>query len=707
MFKVFNKQEVKFIPRISRAGVSVFFLILGLSGCSSHRVQYDLPVVPLPERFTKAPTQAELVKSAAEQGIGKLVPLALSGMLAQWWLQLESPELNAIVTRALANSPDLQIASARIAQSHARLAQAGADEVPTVTMPYQAKTFFPEGGVGSVKEGGKLVSRNTYQLSLQGSWRADIWGEREAMYESAELQMWRATFQRDDVQRTLIVSIVNAYAEMLSLNDRLRVARESDVVLGEMLASVELRMEKGDATTIEVEQQRAAVHSVRATVPVLEQQRVVLLNRLASLAGTVPGELNISEGGLDSIKFPPVLPGVPSALLLRRPDVRVTEARLLAASADINVARARLLPPLDLTVEAGYGSLFFARLIQPANVFGSLVANLATTLFDRGKREKEVAFNEAVRTEMVQTYIKVIYDAVREVDDSLSAIRLMGRRLDSQQMAVNAARRAWNSSIESYSAAGVDYLVVLDTERSYHRNLDDWYSARLDRYKGLIALFGALGGGVPMAGELPGDGTRPTALPNESDYGLVMKSPTGLSFSTSLGAAGKSTSSEATSLSASTVPSLGRPLDDSFEELKTDMALGQAPTDRSSNSGLEVTGEEFWLVEMAGLHDRLALTTVWYDLRRRFASLVENQTMLPRRQERPKNSDSPEGDNTPWYRLFIARYANAKDAEEMCAALKAGQFNCRPVSSRLLKHIDVNVRMGAPAPATAPARGDK
>jgi NodT family efflux transporter outer membrane factor (OMF) lipoprotein len=559
--------------------------------------------------------------------------------------------------------------------------------MPTVNLPYSAKTGKPEGGVGSVREYEQVRARNTYLLGLQGSWRADVWGERSSLYESAEFQLQRAIFQRDDVQRTLIANVVTSYAELLALNDRLRISAESEVVLSEMLASVEMRMEKGDATIIDVEQQRAAVHSAKATVPVLEQQRVVALNRLASLLGTVPGELSISDRGLDTLKFPAVLPGVPSALLLRRPDVRVTEARLLGANADINVARARLLPPLDLTFEIGYGSFFLDRLIRPYSYAGSLAATLALTIFDHGKRKKDVAFSEAMQAEMVETYVKVIYDAVREVDDSLSSVRLMGRRVGSQQIAVDSSRRAWHSSIESYKALGVDYLVVLDTERSYQRNLDELYSARLDKYRGLINLFSALGGGVPMAGELPGDGVRPPALAQPGDYGAIVRSPADV-IAKPGGVEARTEVVEPTVVEPKVVePKIVEPkiVEPKIVEPKVVMPKEVLPREvpQASPSApvvkpgvTEASPEDSWMIELAGLHEREKMTAIWQDIRGRFGAQMTNQMMLPRRQD---------GELPSRYRLFISRFPTAQAAETLCAALRENQFKCRTVSARLLK----------------------
>lgn len=654
------------LPLPSWRGVAGLALCaLFLSGCAVKRDRYDVPSVRLPERYSKAPAVVAAANTEIPSTAAPLPAAPLSGALAEWWRLLGSAELDGLMDRALANNPDLRIAALRMAQSRARLYQAGADKLPVISLPAQAKAEAPESGIGSVRPGGEIKSRRTYQVSLRGDWRADIWGERDAMYESAEMQLWRVTFQRDDVQRNVVANVTVNYIEFLSLNDRLRVAHETEKALSEMLASVEMRLEKGDATVTELEQQKAAVFSVRATIPVLEQQREVVLNRLAALAGTVPGELRLSAGGLDSLNFPAVLPGVPSALLLRRPDVRVVEARLLAAEADIDVARARILPPLDLTAQVGYGSYYMSQLFQPQALFWNAIANLSATIFDNCRRSREVDFAQAVQEELVETYVRVIYDAVREVDDSLSAIRLMGNRLEKQRAATDAARRAWDFSQESYMAGAVDYLVVLDTERTYHRNLDDWYNVRMERYRGLVNLFSALGGGVPKGEVLPGDGIRPALLTAELDYGVVLSATPPRQAEASPANAGDKNAAAPNQavdlLLTATLPSRVR-LDG---------------VDWSD--GWRHEGEEFWLVEMAGVYERATVLSAWRDLRARFPGLTENRILYPRRQGWVEDEGE---ERASWYRVYLARFPDNRMAEDACASLRAGHLRCRAVSSR-------------------------
>lgn len=642
-------------------GVICTVLFFLLPGCAAKRDNYNVPVIDLPRQYAKAPATADPINTATLP-LTPSLSSPLNAALDEWWRLLGSRELNGLMDRALANNPDLRVATLRIAQSKARLDQAGAGKAPEISMPAQVKSEYPESGIARGNQNGNNKSRTTYQISLRGDWRPDIWGEASSLYESAELQLLRATYQRDDMQRNVVASMAVSYMEYLSLNDRLRVARETEKSLSEMLASVNARLEVGDATITDMEQQKAAVYAVKATIPVLEQQREVVLNRMASLAGSAPVELKLSGNGLDSAKFPPVLPGVPSALLLRRPDVRAVEARLLAADADIDMARARVLPPLDLTAQVGYGSTHMSKLFMPQALFWNAIANLSVTLFDSGKRSKEVEFSKAVHEEMVETYVRVIYDAVREVDDSLSSISFMGKRLEAQGVATDSALRAWNFSQEAFMAGAVDYLVVLDTQRTYQRNLDDWYTVRMDRYRGMVNLFSALGGGVPVGDVMPGEGVRPVPLAGSEGYSGAL-AVADIAPTTESDAARKQPESNASKVDTA-----------SRSKVRSEGVDWDGNTLRS--------GENHWLVELPGVYDRGAVLPAWRDLCVRFPRQIENRTLLPQRQGQVIAADK---ERASWYRLFIASFSDDETAEEFCAALRAGQQRCAAVSAQSIE----------------------
>ena len=489
---------------IKAPSIAIIIALL-CTGCVTQPVRHPVPAIPVPSQFKLA----QALRADLEPGIpGKPATLtsakSLAGAeLAAWWRSLANAELDALVDRAIANNTDLRIATLRIAQAKARADQAEADRYPTLSLPYQAKGEGPGGGIGSLAPGESSKTKHSYQLSLRADWRVDLWGENSALAESAQMKLLRSTYDRDNTRRLLIGNVATLYVEYLSLNDRIRVARETEMVLRDMLASVSRRMEVGDATVTDMEQQRTAVYAVQATIPALELQRETISNALAQMLGVPPVSLALSPKGLDSLKFTGALPGVPASLILHRPDIRVVEARLLSANADIEVARARLLPPLDLTAQVGYGSLVLSRLFQSQNLFWNAIANLSATLFDRGKRTSEIDFTRAVHEELVETYVTTIYNSIRETEDAIATVQMTGKRIEAQEAATEAAKRAWDFSAEAYAAGAIDYLTLIDTQRTYHRSLDELLRIRMEQMKGVMAMFSALGGGSEAHEELP------------------------------------------------------------------------------------------------------------------------------------------------------------------------------------------------------------
>ncbi len=590
-------------------------------GCTTTPHRQAIAPVPIPAEFKQAAAmRAELEPFAKKSAVAAAVTEPLVGKkLSEWWRLMSNPELDALIDRAIANNTDLSIATLRIVQAKVRADQAGADRWPTLSVPYQAKGEAPKGGIGSLNAGQQRETLHTYQISLRADWRPDLWGERSALVESAQMQLYRTTYQRDDTRRQMIANVAALYVEYLSLNDRVRVARETETVLRGMLESVSRRLEIGDATITDLEQQRAAVYAVQATIPALELQRETVSNAIAQLLGVTPVSLALSDRGLDSLTFAGLLPGIPASLVLRRPDVRVIEARMLSAHADIEVARARLLPPLDLTAQVGYGSHILSQLFSSHNLLWNAIANLSATIFDHGKRASEVEFSNALHEELTETYIKVIYNAIRETEDALATVQMTGKRIEAQAASVDAARRAWKLSMEAYEVGAVDYLTLIDTERTYHRTLDELYRIRMERMKGVVSLFAALGGGVTTPEE-PG-----AAVP-----GL--------------------TADAAGAAPAGDIP-------------YRKYALSKDEDERQR-----------WFVELAGLHDRSGIPHVWRDLNMRYAESMAGRSLLPRLQGRV------EARHTHWYRLYIAAFDTEEAAQEVCDQLTLKLQRCRIVS---------------------------
>lgn len=227
-------------------------------------------------------------------------------------------------------------------------------------------------------------------------------------------------------------------------------------------------------------------------------------------------------------------------------------------------------------------------------------------------------------------------------------------------------------------AGAVDYLVVLDTQRTYQRNLDDWYNVRLDRYRGLVNLFGALGGGVPSGDTMPGKGTRPVPLKSvasktdraagEVDAALPGNdSKVGGDIAKGGENSGSFLKDILGAMFTAILPSGARP-----EEV-------EAGVDWAGNSLRNSTNH--WLAELSGVYDRGAVLPAWRDLRARFPQQVDSRILLPQRQGQV---DAAGKERASWYRLFIGTFPSKKMAEEFCATLRAGQQRCSVASSHSL-----------------------
>lgn len=631
-------------PKLRAVGKAVFLscFLASFSGCAIKRAGYDVPAVPLPAQYknssgedapstTSVPVEAT-VKSAIPE------PSLDVGMV-EWWRSFGNAELAALIDRGIANNPDVRIATLKIAQVKARADQVRADQVPSIAANIGESIQAPGGQVGSVPVGETdRTTQKLYQASVRGNWRIDLWGEQSALAESAGLQVWQAAFERDNVQRSMVANLASAYVEYLSLNDRLRIAQEADAVLSGVLLTIEKRIEAGDATVIELDQQKATIFAVRATIPNLEQQREDAIASIAFLVGTVPGALSLSGDGLNALLLPNIVPALPSSLILRRPDVRMVEAKLLAADADVDVARARILPPLDLSAQMGYSSLAMSGLFQPLSLFWNAIANLTVSIFDSGKLSSQKDQARSVHEEMVENYARTIHQAVREVESALAAIRLTAKRFDAQQEATAAAQRAWDSSNEVYAVGGVDHLTLLDSGRTYLRYLDDYERIKMDRYRGYISLFQALGGGADFGQVIPGKGVRPT--PVRGAFSAVATAPVAKKISSIEG---------------------------------VEWAAGQ-----TIENGGAWQVERFWQVELPGLYHRGAIGPTWRDLRARYPKLMDGRIVRPRLSGRIEDSADSQ---VAWYRLFVAKFATPAAAETLCAALKASYQRCRVVSS--------------------------
>lgn len=584
--------------------------VLILTGCLVKRDEYDLPALETPTTYRYG---AEELKANDVDS-----PATVPQDISRWWRNYGSTELNDLVEEGLANNYQLKAAIARISQAKALAGVESADEWPEVSASAQSSGESPDGGIASLDEGEERKFEQTHQVGIEASYELDLWGKNRARTQAALERAWASVFDRETVALSLAGDIVRNYLEYLSLNDRIVNAEWTQETLNNLLQAVEERVEGGEATAIQLAQQRTAVANSKSVIPVLELQRELRINALALLLGKSPSEIDIKAQSLVEVNFPTISPGVPSRLILRRPDLRRDEANLIAADADIDVARAELFPTPILSAEAAYGANSVSLLFRPESFFFSIGAAVTQAIFDAGRRRSQIKFEEAQHAELVHNYAQSIYTAVNEVENALVSVDFLTKRRDLQDQAVTSAKEALSFATEAYDIGAVDYLTLLDTERTLFTERDEFHQVEFDRFVASVDLYSALGGDI--------DHTLVATTENDSDKE-------------------------------------SRPP----RYFQNEVAYSPVPDLRPN-----LPKEGHW-VHLASLWGERAAWRHWRRMEEKYPTILNDLSPEIHAQQ----DESIEGN---WVTILVGPYSNIADANNICAALLDRGEGCRTLS---------------------------
>src|SRR5207249_7338900 len=354
-------------------------------------------------------------------------------------------ELTKLIEQSQSNNFDIAAAIARIVQADAQSKIAGAPLLPAVNFNSSAtkSRSSQAGGSGAVTGGGSGSQRSIYTMALNASYEIDFWGKNRANSRVAQENAIVSRFNRDVVALSTIASVATAYFQVLLSQDRLRVARENLAAANRVLDLINQRFAGGTASTLEVAQQESLVATQRASIPPLDQSLRQNIAVLAVLVGRAPANLKVRGGGLYRLGIPRVAPGLPSELLIQRPDIRAAEAALASAEASVDGARAAFFPSITLTGQGGITSTALATLFTPQAVFYSVAANLAQPVFDGFRLEGQLELAKGRQIELFNNYRKSIVSAFGDVEQALIAIADGAERERLQRDVVTASRRAF------------------------------------------------------------------------------------------------------------------------------------------------------------------------------------------------------------------------------------------------------------------------
>jgi NodT family efflux transporter outer membrane factor (OMF) lipoprotein len=376
------------------------------------------------------------------------------------------------------------------------------------------------GGFTSGSRGGSSTSTldiHDYSLTpFNVAYEVDFWGKNRAGLQAAKASAVFSRFDQQVVALTVVTNVANAWFTALALADRLLVAQRNLADAQQTLAVIRGRLDAGTATALDLAQQESLVAQERAVIPGLRSQMEQELIGLGILIGRPPEAVTVRPGSLDALALPPVAPGLPSALLQRRPDVAEAEAQLVAANFNIKLARAAFFPSIQLTGSYGFANAALNTLFTPGGTAIALAAGLTQPLFDAGLLRGQLEQSKGRYDELLADYRKAVVQAFTDVENGLTAWRFATEQEALQRRAVATAQRAADIARAQMQAGTVDVTTVLQAETTLFTAQDTLYQVRLARFQALLSLYKALGGGwVAPTGPIPDQfpGLQPGTVP--------------------------------------------------------------------------------------------------------------------------------------------------------------------------------------------------
>jgi multidrug efflux system outer membrane protein len=440
---------------------STLSLSLALSACSL-APDFQRPQMALPDGWTSVP------------GIG----LKSQPNTSPFWEDLGSEDLNRVMKVALAQNLDLEAALHRIGQARAQAKVAGAPLYPSL-----------EAGGGTSRSFQDPVNVNAARGLGSVNYELDLWGKNRNQKAAANYRAEATQYDRDAVRLIVTADTAAFYTQVLSLNERIRIAESNLKNAEEVLRIIEARYRAGSVSGLEVSQQRVAVNSLRASLTGLAEQRATALNALAILLGQAPQNLAAPKAHLASLKLPEMSLTPPASLLTARPDIASAEAGLRAVNADIGCARAAFFPSLtlgsDASIAAGFGN--------PAASAVSLASNILAPIFTGGRLTGNLENVTARQKELAAQYQKTVLTAFQEVEDALAALKSGNEQALLSHESVRESQNAYDIAKARFDAGAIDYLTLLETQRSLYQAQDNQILVNEGLIDAFIQLRKALG----------------------------------------------------------------------------------------------------------------------------------------------------------------------------------------------------------------------
>ncbi|SPE50074.1 RND efflux system, outer membrane lipoprotein, NodT family [Verrucomicrobia bacterium] len=410
-----------------------------------------------------------------------------------WWRLFQDPALQDLIRTALTNNYDLRVATARVEESHALLAQSRSAFYPQVT--YEGASGAGRNVLGGAPfDTGKGAGKGS-DLAGGVSWEIDLWGRIRRLNESARAQYFATEEARRNVLISLISGVAQAYFQLLALDDELAIADGTTNAFGQSFNLFNDRLQGGVASKLETSSAEAALASAAATIPELRRQIVIQENQIRVLLGFNPGSVLRRQGALRGELLPEVPPGLPAALLERRPDIRQALQLMRSANAQVGVASANFYPQISLTGLFGEVSPELVPFTSGVLSAWSVAGNLAGPIFRGGLLKGQLRQAQAQWEAARFQYQSTVLNAFQEVSNALVSQQELANERREQARAVAAYEEAVQVANERYRGGQASYYELLQEQQLLFPAQNALTQTLLNQLLSTVQLYKALGGG--------------------------------------------------------------------------------------------------------------------------------------------------------------------------------------------------------------------
>ena len=468
--------------------------VAGLCACVGPN--FHRPAPPTVDRYTAEALPQETASVNGPGGAAQRF-LAEQDVPRDWWTRFGSEELDGLVAEALRANPSVQAAAAALRQAQENTAAQRGSYYPAAQAGFDATRQRDAVGVLAPNLASGTALYNLYTPQVTVSYVPDVFGTNRRQVESLAALAESSRFQLDATYLTLTANVVTAAIQEAGLRAQIRATERVIALEQQSLSAMRRESELGAIAEGDVFAQEAALAQLQATLPPLHRQLQTTRDLLAVLTGHLPADFKPVRFELDQLVLPTDLPlGVPSQLVERRPDVRAAEAQLHAATAQVGVAIASLLPQVTITGDIGSSATAMGELFKPGTGFWSVGASLTQTLFEGGTLIHRKRAADAGLDQAGALYRSAVLTAFQNVADALHALDTDADALSAAARAESAAQKSLDVARHQLDLGSVSYLALINSEQAYQQAVVLTAQARANRYSDTAALFQALGGSV-------------------------------------------------------------------------------------------------------------------------------------------------------------------------------------------------------------------